>query len=66
VNGHNKDVGGIRGSKHLEGRACDFYIKNISTSKLLNYTKNLQASGVINYTYTNSKNMKGVVHIDIK
>lgn len=63
---HNAAVGGIRGSKHLEGKAADFYIRNVTTSRLLNYTKNLQASGIINYTYTNSKNMKGVVHIDIK
>lgn len=63
---HNAAVGGIRGSKHLTGQAADFYIKNVTTKNLLNYTKTLVSSGILNYTYTNSKNMKGVVHIDIK
>lgn len=63
---HNNKVGGIKGSKHLEGKACDFYIKNISTQNLLNYTTKLMHEGRINYTYTNNKNMRGVVHIDIK
>lgn len=63
---HNKEVGGIRGSKHLQGKAADFYISGVSTSKLLEHTKTLQASGIINYTYTNNSNMNGVVHIDIK
>ena len=63
---HNKAVGGIRGSKHTQGKAADFYIKGVSVNNLLNYTNILKASGIINYTYTNNKNMKGVVHIDIK
>jgi uncharacterized protein YcbK (DUF882 family) len=63
---HNAAVGGIRGSKHLEGKAADFYIKNITTRNLLAYCQTLMKSGILNYTYTNSKNMKGVVHIDIK
>lgn len=63
---HNAAVGGIRGSKHLEGKAADFYIKNITTRNLLSYCQTLVKSGILNYTYTNSKNMKGVVHIDIK
>ncbi len=62
---HNKTVGGIKGSEHLKGNAADFYIKGINTSILLNYTNTLKASGIIKYTYTNNKNMKGVVHINI-
>ena len=62
---HNKKVGGIKGSKHLEGLACDFYIKGVSTQDLLNYTTSLMAKRHIKYTYTNNKNMKGVVHINL-
>ena len=62
---HNTKVGGIKGSKHLSGEACDFYIKGVSTQNLLNYTTKLLNQGKIKYTYTNNKNMKGVVHINI-
>lgn len=62
---HNNKVGGIKGSKHLSGEACDFYIKGVSTQNLLNYTTKLMNQGKIKYTYTNNKNMKGVVHINI-
>lgn len=62
---HNNKVGGIKGSKHLEGKACDFYIQNVSTQNLLNYCYTLMNQGIIKYTYTNNKNMKGVVHINI-
>lgn len=61
----NNKVGGIKGSKHLSGEACDFYIKGVSTQNLLNYTTKLMHQGKIKYTYTNNKNMKGVVHINI-
>jgi hypothetical protein len=36
-----------------------------SNSNLLNYTTKLMHDGKIKYTYTNNKNMKGVVHINI-
>lgn len=62
---HNAAVGGIKGSEHLKGNAADFYIKGISTDKLLTYCKQLVKEGKIKYTYTNNKNMKGVVHINI-
>ena len=62
---HNKKVGGIKGSKHLEGLACDFYIKGVSTQDLLNYCISLMNKRHIKYTYTNNKNMKGVVHINL-
>lgn len=62
---HNNKVGGIKGSKHLEGLACDFYIKGVSTQNLLNYCTSLMNKRTIKYTYTNNKNMKGVVHINL-
>lgn len=50
---------------HLYGKACDFYIKGVSTQNLLNYCYGLMNQGLIKYTYTNNKNMRGVVHINI-
>ena len=62
---HNKEVGGVQGSRHVLGKASDIYIQGISTQDLLNYCKQLVAVGKARYTYTNSSNMNGVVHIDI-
>ena len=62
---YNAAVGGIKGSEHLKGNAADFYIKNVTTRTLLAYCQTLVKSGIIKYTYTNNKNMKGVVHINL-
>ena len=63
---HNASLSGsASNSKHLYGKAADIYIKGVSTSNLLNYTKSLVKNGTLRYTYTNSKNMNGVVHVDI-
>lgn len=63
---HNKDVGGVQGSRHVIGKASDIYIDNVLTSDLLNYCQHLVQEGTLRYTYTNNKNMNGVVHIDIQ
>ena len=62
---HNKKVGGVQGSRHVQGKASDIYIQGVSTQDLLNYCKQLVAVGKARYTYTNNANMNGVVHIDI-
>lgn len=62
---HNTKVGGVLGSKHVDGKAADFYVKDVGTSSLLEYAKELALKGLIRYTYTNSSNMNSVVHIDI-
>ena len=62
---HNREVGGVAGSKHVVGCAADFYIKGVSTSALLSYCQSLVNQGVIAYTYTNNTSMNGVVHINI-
>lgn len=62
---HNKEVGGVQGSRHVQGKASDIYIQGVSTQDLLNYCKQLVAEGKARYTYTNNTNMSGVVHIDI-
>lgn len=62
---HNKAVGGVQGSRHVLGKAADFYIPGVPVATLLNYCQSLVNQGILRYTYTNSKNMNGVVHIDI-
>ena len=63
---HNKKVGGVEGSRHVLGKASDFYIQGVNVNNTLQYCKQLVANGTLRYTYTNSSNMNGVVHIDIK
>lgn len=63
---HNDSLrGSASNSKHLYGKAVDFYIKGITISDTLNYCKSLVNNGTLRYTYTNSTNMSGAVHIDI-
>ena len=62
---HNRNVGGVQGSRHVLGKAADFYIQGVHVNDLLAYTKSLVSQGKLRYTYTNSSNMSGVVHIDI-
>lgn len=62
---HNAEVGGVQGSRHVLGKAADFYVSGVSTQDLLNYCQSLVNQGTLRYTYTNNKNMNGVVHIDI-
>ena len=62
---HNAKVGGVQGSRHVLGKASDFYIKGVSTTDLLNYCRTLVNQGRARYTYTNNTTMKGVVHIDV-
>lgn len=61
---NNSLQGSVQGSKHIIGHAVDFYIKNVSTTDLLNYCQYLVKTGALNYTYTNNTNMCGAVHID--
>ena len=62
---HNAEVGGVQGSRHVLGKAADFYVSGVSTKDLLNYCQSLVNQGVLRYTYTNNGSMNGVVHIDI-
>lgn len=60
-----KKSAALNGSKHVLGRAADFYIKGISTATLLAYCHSLVRQGIISYTYTNNTNMSGAVHINL-
>lgn len=62
---HNANVGGVKGSRHVLGKASDIYVQGVSTKDLLNYTTSLVNAGKLRYTYTNNANMSGAVHVDI-
>lgn len=65
---HNKAVGGVQGSRHVAGKAVDFYISGISTNSIVDYTNELVRQGTLRYTYTgrySNGNMQGAVHIDV-
>jgi len=61
----NAAVGGVPGSRHITGKAADFYVAGVDVYTVLHHCENLVAQGVLRYTYTNETNMKGAVHIDI-
>ena len=62
---HNREVGGVRNSKHLYGKAADIVVSNVSTADVLNYVNTLVKSGRIRYAYGQTRNMGNAVHIDI-
>lgn len=63
---HNAKVGGVQGSRHVQGKAADIIVKNVSKDKVLVKCKEYVTNGRARYTYTNNSNMGNAVHIDIK
>lgn len=59
---YNKNVGGVTTSHHLNGQAADFKVSGVSKNTILAYVKTLPE---VSYAYTNSTNMKYVVHVNI-
>lgn len=62
---HNAKVGGVQGSRHVQGKAADIIVRNVSKDKVLAKCKKYVANGRARYTYTNNSNMNKAVHIDI-
>lgn len=62
---HNREVGGVQGSRHCLGKASDIYVEGVTSQQLLAYCQGYVNKHLARYTYTNNKNMNGVVHIDI-
>ncbi len=48
---HNKEVGGVSNSRHLQGKAIDMYVQSVSGEDLLSYLQTLVNSGELRYTY---------------
>ncbi len=59
---HNKKVGGVPNSRHLNGKAIDIYVKGISGTTLLAYARQLVSQGRLRYTYLIGGN---AIHVDI-
>ncbi|MBE6152706.1 MAG: DUF882 domain-containing protein [Firmicutes bacterium] len=60
---HNKNVGGVSTSRHLSGKACDFYISGVSQNQILDLTNKLVSQGKLRYTYGIANS--SAVHMDI-
>lgn len=58
--------GSVKLSKHVQGKAVDFYVKGVDVKTVLSWAKELCKKGIIRYAYTNNSNMRGAVHIDIE
>lgn len=60
---HNKEVGGVSNSRHLQGKAIDMYVQNVSWYDLLEYLRELEQKGEIRYCY--HINNSDCCHFDI-
>lgn len=60
---HNKEVGGVSNSRHLQGKAIDMYVKGVNGGDLLAYLQTLVNSGELRYTYR--INNGNACHFDI-
>lgn len=64
---HNKAVGGVANSSHVEGLAADIYISGWSNAKLGDLVKQLHAGGklpFLRYCYKIAGKTKTAVHVD--
>ena len=60
---HNKEVGGVANSRHLQGNAIDMYVQGVDGGELLNYLQKLVNAGELRYTYR--INNGNACHFDI-
>lgn len=51
--------GSSKTSKHIKGKACDFWFSGMNKQEVIKYCKKLSSYG---YSYTNEDNMKNAVH----
>lgn len=57
---HNANVGGVETSRHLQGKAMDFCVRNFSAATVLAYVQSLPG---IRYAYAIDRNY---VHMDVE
>lgn len=64
---HNADSGGVANSKHLSGKALDFWVDGVSGARVLAYVLTLPG---VNFAYqikdTKSGKLTDCVHMDVK
>lgn len=56
---NNSLKGSVKNSKHIEGKACDFWFSGMNKQEVIEFCKTLPSYG---YAYTNEDNMKYAVH----
>ena len=61
----NREVGGSKGSRHLEGKAADFYISGWGSAKTFELVKRLYKEGKIYVGYFYIINSRAV-HLDVR
>lgn len=59
---HNAEVGGVDGSRHIYGKAADFWFEGMDKNAVIAYMQTLPN---YQYAYTNESNMKYAVHIGV-
>ncbi len=61
---HNDELpGSAKNSRHIQGRAMDFWISGVPVGEVIAYTRQLQQQGKIHYTYEMTGT--GCVHVDV-
>lgn len=63
---HNKRVGGVPNSQHLQGKAADIRVKNMYVEDLYNRIVELKRQEVIKIGYIQLYKTKKFVHIDVR
>lgn len=63
---HNKRVGGVPNSQHLQGKAADIRVKNMYIEDLYNRIVELKRQEIIKIGYIQLYKTKKFVHIDIR
>lgn len=63
---HNKRVGGVPNSQHLQGKAADIRVKNMYIEDLYNKIVELKRQEVIKVGYIQLYKKQKFVHIDVR
>lgn len=63
---HNKRVGGVQNSQHLQGKAADIRVKNMYVEDLYNRIVELKRQEIIKIGYIQLYKKQKFVHIDVR
>lgn len=63
---HNKRVGGVPNSQHLQGKAADIRVKNMYVEDLYNRIVELKRQEIIKIGYIQLYKKQKFVHIDVR
>lgn len=63
---HNKRVGGVPNSQHLQGKAADIRVKNMYVEDLYNRIVELKRQEIIKIGYIQLYKKQKFIHIDVR